>query len=174
MSSAFSFHIYFSQAIVINQVPKHGFHCSCPFTYHALASCTMLSRKSSFHFFLIQTGFYFLYSCFSGTANSLLNDFNSWTDSVFTSYYICIPLSVSENTFHTNINTFVYPNPTNGKVNINQTNQKIKNIKIFNYSGQLQQEHFTTIFSLANLPTGLYFVTVQTDKGIYVNKLIKQ
>lgn len=68
----------------------------------------------------------------------------------------------------------IYPNPTNGNVTINLPNQKIQCVKIYNHTGELLQEYFTRTFSITNLPSGLYFITAQTDKGTYVNKLIKQ
>ncbi len=71
-------------------------------------------------------------------------------------------------------NSLFYPNPTNGAVHLNTGNQKIKSIKLFNMQGQLIQEYFTNDFSVSNFPDGFYFVTVQTDNSIYVNKLIKQ
>jgi hypothetical protein len=40
--------------------------------------------------------------------------------------------------------------------------------------GELIREYFTNDFSVANLPDGIYFITVQTDKAIYTNKIIKQ
>lgn len=83
------------------------------------------------------------------------------------------PVGINENTLEGNTFT-IYPNPTNGNVNINLSNQKIQSVKIYNLTGELLQEYFTTTFSITNLPSGLYFITTQTDKGTYVNKLIKQ
>lgn len=70
-------------------------------------------------------------------------------------------------------NDFIYPNPTNGIVNINISNQNLACIKIYNLTGELLQEHFKTEFSIANLPNGIYFVTTQTDKSTFINKIIK-
>lgn len=71
-------------------------------------------------------------------------------------------------------NIIIFPNPTNGNININLSNQKIQSIKIYNLIGELLQEYFTTTFSIKNLPSGLYFITVQTNRKTHVNKLIKQ
>ena len=68
----------------------------------------------------------------------------------------------------------VFPNPTNGIVNVNIGNEMLKNIKLYNASGEFIQEHFTTQFSIANIPIGLYFAVIQTEKGVSVSKVIKQ
>ena len=69
---------------------------------------------------------------------------------------------------------FVYPNPTNGTVNINLSSQRILSIKIYSLTGTLLEEHFSATFSIANLPNGVYIVHTQTDILISRNKLIKQ
>jgi polyhydroxybutyrate depolymerase len=68
----------------------------------------------------------------------------------------------------------IYPNPSNGLVKVNTTNQKFHSIKIYNLIGELLQEHFTTEFSITNLPNGIYLTITQTDKSTFINKLIKQ
>jgi len=82
--------------------------------------------------------------------------------------------SLSVEDFDLNKSISVYPNPTSGAVHVNTNNQKIKNIKLFNMQGQLIQEYFTNDFSVANLSSAVYFVTIQTDKFTLTNKLIKQ
>lgn len=67
----------------------------------------------------------------------------------------------------------ISPNPTNAIVNINLANQSLVGIKIYNLTGDLLQEHFSTEFSVENLSSGIYFVTTQTDKSAFINKLIK-
>lgn len=54
------------------------------------------------------------------------------------------------------------------------SNQNLVNIKIYNSTGHLLQEHFTTEFSKANLPSGIYFIATQTDKSTFMNQLVKQ
>jgi len=66
------------------------------------------------------------------------------------------------------------PNPTSGNVHLNTQGHKIKSIKIFTLTGELLQEYFTTDFSIANLSNGIYFITTQTDKSTFINKIIKQ
>jgi len=77
---------------------------------------------------------------------------------------------LSQNTF------YLYPNPTTG----------VLNIKFFDYNNNFE----TTIYNLLghrvhqsknqnqidlkNLPTGIYFIKVETDKSIFTNKLLKE
>jgi CubicO group peptidase (beta-lactamase class C family) len=71
-------------------------------------------------------------------------------------------------------NITIFPNPTSGNIHVKIIGQKLQSIKVYNLTGELLQEHFTTEFSIANLPSGIYFVTTQTDKSAFTNKLIKQ
>jgi hypothetical protein len=71
----------------------------------------------------------------------------------------------------------IFPNPTNGQINLKTTNG-IKSIKVFNVTSQV-------IFESANISTdnfnldisshsaGLYFIEIKQDKNIYRTKLIK-
>ena len=68
----------------------------------------------------------------------------------------------------------LYPNPTNGIVRINSTNQTIQSIKIYSLTSELLHEYFTSEFSIADLPEGIYIVAGQTDNGFFYSKLIKQ
>ena len=68
----------------------------------------------------------------------------------------------------------LYPNPTNGIVKINSTNQTIQSIKIYSLTSELLHEYFTSEFSIADLPEGIYIVAGQTDNGFFYSKLIKQ
>lgn len=86
---------------------------------------------------------------------------------------ISTPLSVNEISANQE-NVIISPNPASVNVLINTIGQKLHSIKIYNLTGELLQEHFTSEFSVSNLPIGLYFVITQTDKGIFKDKLIRQ
>lgn len=86
---------------------------------------------------------------------------------------ISLTTSIENLTINQNALT-VFPNPTSGNIHVNIIGQQLLNIKIYNLTGELVQEHFTTEFSIANLQSGLYFLITQTDKGYFMNKLIKQ
>ena len=69
---------------------------------------------------------------------------------------------------------FIYPNPTNGLVNIEIQNQTIQSIKVYDLQGQLIKETAESQFDLSNYSNGTYFIRAQTEKGFYSYKLIKQ
>ena len=69
---------------------------------------------------------------------------------------------------------YVYPNPVTDIVHLINVNSKIKSIKIWNLQGKLIQEFFTNDFSVSTLATGIYFVSIQTDKSTFTSKLIKK
>lgn len=95
----------------------------------------------------------------------------------YTGYQIlqtnCTATSVNENT-NLLYNATIYPNPASENVHVIINGQKLQSIKVHNPTGELLQETFTPEFSIANLPSGIYFVTTQTDKSTFTNKLIKQ
>ncbi|NUQ26164.1 MAG: T9SS type A sorting domain-containing protein [Saprospiraceae bacterium] len=68
----------------------------------------------------------------------------------------------------------LFPNPTNGMVNIHLANQKVQSVRVYNTIGEIENEYFSTEFSIENLPGGIYFILVQTDKKTYIRKIVKQ
>ncbi|HFS66986.1 MAG TPA: T9SS type A sorting domain-containing protein [Flavobacteriia bacterium] len=71
----------------------------------------------------------------------------------------------------------LYPNPTNGILQIENANQfAIKSISIFNEIGQKVMHVNIPIstISLAKFNSGIYTVKLMTDKGLIVKKIIKQ
>ncbi len=69
----------------------------------------------------------------------------------------------------------VYPNPANTHLNIDATSA-IKEIRVFNYVGQLVDsklvaDSFYTL-NTSTYKAGIYFVQVQTEKGISTKKVI--
>jgi hypothetical protein len=74
----------------------------------------------------------------------------------------------------------IYPNPTNGEVNVTfqSNNQIIGDINLLNIQGQLiskilhvkKQEDVS--FSMAQYPPGIYFVQIQLENGVITKKLI--
>jgi len=70
-------------------------------------------------------------------------------------------------------NITMYPNPTNGLVNI-KSSGAIKKVSVINQLGQEIETFTEAQFSINHLPTGLYIVKVQTDQGTAIQKLIKK
>lgn len=85
----------------------------------------------------------------------------------------CTATSMNENN-NSLFNFTLFPNPTSGNIHLDMIGQRLKNTKIHNLIGELLQEYTTTDFSITNLPSGIYFVTTQTDKATFTSKLIKQ
>lgn len=72
----------------------------------------------------------------------------------------------------------VYPNPAHEFVYIQTTQSGIYDIKIMNLSGQVVNQgkwngsHF--VINIENLPSGLYFVNIQSENRVQTLKLIKE
>ena len=76
----------------------------------------------------------------------------------------------------------IYPNPSNGvfvvKYNATRSYRRLQ-VKITNLTGKIIKEYsiFNSQFSILNLeaqPTGVYFISIKTETGIYTEKLIIQ
>ncbi len=72
----------------------------------------------------------------------------------------------------------IYPNPTNGIINIETGNNNIQNIKISDITGKtlikksdIQQNE---AIDLSELESGIYIISIQTDKNIFTTKIIKK
>jgi photosystem II stability/assembly factor-like uncharacterized protein len=75
----------------------------------------------------------------------------------------------------------IYPNPTQGIINIDMSNIDYKKaqIRIVNSIGELvfeQENEFRTILNISvrNLQSGIYFIDIQTEGNIFNGKFIKQ
>jgi len=94
----------------------------------------------------------------------------------------CKGISIPSNAFNLGVKTIsrnsvitLMPNPTTGAINIKGAG--LVNISIYNVLGQLMKEADNTDnTSIAELPSGVYFVRLTNDEGtvIYQDKVIKQ
>ncbi|MDR2971569.1 MAG: leucine-rich repeat protein [Bacteroidales bacterium] len=81
----------------------------------------------------------------------------------------------------TNISTgsiTVYPNPTRGELSITNYELRITNIEIFDVMGKFVatvETHGRASLQcdITYLPSGIYFVRIQTDKGVVTRKVVK-
>jgi hypothetical protein len=70
----------------------------------------------------------------------------------------------------------LFPNPTNGLLNIISKKANITSIQLFNATGQLidsnnsPDQHKNKI-SMERLATGVYFLSIQTDQGVFNQKV---
>jgi hypothetical protein len=83
------------------------------------------------------------------------------------------PVGLTESTIPEKLMT-VYPNPTNGLVQIKIPNQDIQIVKVYDIQGKLIKESTEKQFYLSDYPNGTYFIKAQTKQGIYNFKLIKR
>jgi hypothetical protein len=129
-----------------------------------------------------------------GSFNALLNYFeiyNSLDELIYTS-----PESLSGELFFTyqnecNIGTAsttlrnqisVYPNPANNELRITNYELRITAVEIFDFLGRRQCLNFvqqpkaedTMVINISNIPNGIYFVMITTEKGRVTKKVIKQ
>ncbi len=74
----------------------------------------------------------------------------------------------------------VYPNPTNGQFTINleasSRPSSVSKIEITDITGktikQLSIDNYQ--IDISNQPTGIYFIKIQTNKGLFIRKIIKK
>jgi hypothetical protein len=82
-----------------------------------------------------------------------------------------------ENNAITNIS--LYPNPTNGRLNIASPNAGINSITIFDLQGRkITNQEFTgdtnIQIDISNLNSAVYFVDIKTDAGIVTKRILKK
>ena len=91
---------------------------------------------------------------------------------------------MEENSFEEN-SLQLFPNPATGKINLvlPESKGKIKEVKLLDSKGveaspltPLQGERGTGTASLdiSGLSSGLYFVIVETENGVYLQRFVKQ
>lgn len=71
----------------------------------------------------------------------------------------------------------LYPNPTNGNVNIN-CSTSIRQIELFDVQGRILQtkieDNNTAQLDLSHKANGLYFIRITTEAGVKVEKVVKK
>jgi hypothetical protein len=71
----------------------------------------------------------------------------------------------------------IYPNPTRGELIIENGELKIENVEFDDVFGRNVLSHQFSTFnfqlSIFHLPSGIYFVRIQTDKGVITRKVVK-
>jgi hypothetical protein len=68
----------------------------------------------------------------------------------------------------------LYPNPSNGLVQIDEPQQEIEHIRIINISGETVLETQATRFSIIHLPNGLYLIEVSSKGHMKHYRMLKQ
>lgn len=71
----------------------------------------------------------------------------------------------------------IYPNPATHKITIENTNQdSINKILVYDTLGRLvlEENNPSNQLDISKLDSGLLFLTIETDKGVFTKKIIKQ
>ena len=73
------------------------------------------------------------------------------------------------------VNVAVYPNPANDVININ-SNSNVSNVKVLNYLGQtidnINVNGMNVTINTSTYDAGIYFIQIETEKGISTQKII--
>ena len=78
------------------------------------------------------------------------------------------------------VGIMVYPNPTDGKLTIGNGELTIENVEIFDLMGkalnncQLSTVNCQLKIDISHLPSGIYFIRIQTNKETVTQKIVKQ
>jgi uncharacterized repeat protein (TIGR01451 family) len=86
---------------------------------------------------------------------------------------------LSTNTFETNTDFEIYPNPSEGKLNL-KSNTPIESITIFDLQGRMLISETTLEdlmmhqLDISQFNEGVYFIQIETSKGLLTQKLIKR
>jgi hypothetical protein len=67
----------------------------------------------------------------------------------------------------------IYPVPTSGIVHVKILNQNLESIKIYSARGELIRTSNSAELDISNFPSGVYLISVQTDKTSLNEKIIK-
>ena len=111
--------------------------------------------------------------------NNMQSLFEMWGCDKITASYKKVPdfTSIAKPPTTPESNTIsIYPNPTTGKLKIDNGQLKIKNVELFDIYGKKILNFQFSIFNsldVSHLPAGIYFVQVTSDKGIVTKKIVK-
>ncbi len=101
-------------------------------------------------------------------------------NSIATEFSILYDSTLSVGDFVTDQQFLVYPNPTNGILTINaDPNLGIQHLNIFDIRGKLldtqklQGTLQINTIDITNIPSGVYFIRITSDKGNITRKIIK-
>jgi hypothetical protein len=63
----------------------------------------------------------------------------------------------------------LFPNPTIDEVTVQLKNKNLKSISLYNSLGSLIEVHYSSTFSIAHLPNGVYWTTIKNgSRTIYL------
>jgi|GEM_PF-6650802 len=160
---------------------KHSQDCGFEMTTHHSGYYLTLTHNDSLYYDnwhapdeksqYISAAFSYYNSCFDPQLGGCNNTTNLISKN--TSFYNCgIPFYLEVNSYKTQNQLNIYPNPATKQVTINS---ELSNLKIFNNLGQLvlNKNHPNHVINLSALPKGVYFIKGTNHKNsVYTSKLI--
>ena len=71
---------------------------------------------------------------------------------------------------------FIFPNPSDGIISINNISSQKINIKVFNATGELKykEQNISSEIDLSNLSNGIYILEIEINSQLYYERLIKK
>lgn len=84
--------------------------------------------------------------------------------------------SLGLNEITTEVLITIYPNPVSEKLHIKTFNHDLKRLALYSVNGQkvLEQNEAQNNIDVSNLPSGVYFLQIETTQGSTTKKIIKQ
>lgn len=111
------------------------------------------------------------------TNDSLIHDFNSWTDSNFTVSDNCSMLKIDAKEKMID-ELMVYPNPTKSTFQIKHQIETNATWQLFSLSGRLMKsgpiDQLEYLVDITDFEKGIYILKVSTINGQFISKIVKQ
>jgi hypothetical protein len=111
-------------------------------------------------------------ACFHTSIPDHEHDLNRDNDGICSSFMLPVVVGIKESASVESA-ILLFPNPTSGIVSV-QTDLKILHISLTDLSGRILQKTEAASIDLSPYETGIYFVRIETDKGMTVKKVVKE
>ena len=106
-----------------------------------------------------------------------IDDFNGWVVGANgTILYTTTGGTVGVKDVVKDLDIDIYPNPTTNSIQINLgDNLQIEGLELLNSNGQfIGLYHDDNTMDLSALPPGLYYLRIETDQGVHVERIVKE
>jgi hypothetical protein len=81
------------------------------------------------------------------------------------------PLSLNEMSIDKKVN--IFPNPSNDVLNIDNSISILK-VDILDLTGKIVLSDFKNQLNVSNLSSGIHFLKIETEEGVYIEKFVKK
>lgn len=162
--------------IITDATRTKAVNSSAAITHNSAAGTTASSGSNGWTFDWVApsagTGDITFYGAFNVTNSSS----NTNGDEVYSgTFSVQEAVATGLGEFSSNQFVSLFPNPAKSFVQVS-TNMMVKNISIFNLAGEkvIETTEFQNKINIEKLSLGIYFVKIQTDKDLLIEKLIVQ